>query len=239
MTEFSDPTPPTDPQREPQPPRRRRALWAIAILLLTVLAGGTIWGWRFVQYQLAPLLSEELGKLLERPIEVGELDRVSLTHVRFGESQVLPSEDQPSQASIEAVHVGFNLVSLLWSRTLPLDVRLEEVDVTIPQLEDGNWATTDIREPGEPGFIQIQLNRIRIDGGSLTVIPQPKPEFNASQPLPNGETPEEETTVNLLDWQPSAESSTERSTERSTDISPNIATTLSTDRSNDISSIDS
>ncbi|WP_159787910.1 hypothetical protein [Sodalinema gerasimenkoae] len=239
MTEFSDPTPPTDPQpdpqREPQPPRRRRALWAIAILLLTVLAGGTIWGWRFVQYQLAPLLSEELGKLLERPIEVGELDRVSLTHVRFGESQVLPSEEQPSQASIEAVHVGFNLVSLLWSRTLPLDVRLEAVDVTIPQLEDGNWATTDIREPGEPGFIQIQLNRIRIDGGSLTVIPQPKPEFNPSEPLPNGETPEEETTVNLLDWQPSAESSTERST----DISPDIATTLSTDRSNDISSIDS
>lgn len=207
MTEFSDPTPPTDPladpQREPQPPRRRRALWAIAILVLTVLAGGTIWGWRFVQYQLAPLLSEELGQLLERPIAVGELEGVSLGHVRFGESQVLPSEDQPSHANIEAVHVGFNLLSVLWSRTLPVEVRLEEVDVTIPQLEDGNWATTDIRPPGEPGFIQIQLNRIRVDGGSLTVIPQPKPEFNASDSLPDSEPSEEETRVNLMNWQPS------------------------------------
>ncbi|KPQ31480.1 MAG: hypothetical protein HLUCCO16_21820, partial [Phormidium sp. OSCR] len=174
MTEF-----PTTPPSEPQPPRqpRRRVLWAIIILVLTLVAGGTLWAWRFVQVQLAPLLSEELGQLLERPIEVGELETVSLGHVRFGDSRVLPSDSQPSEADIEAVHVGFNLLSLLWSQTLPLDVRLEDVDITIPQLDDGNWATTDIRPAGEPGLIKIQLNRIEIDGGRLTVEPQPKPEF--------------------------------------------------------------
>lgn len=185
MTEF-----PTTPPSEPQPPRqpRRRVLWAIAILILTLVAGGSLWAWRFVQVQLAPLLSQELGKLLERPIEVGELEGVSLGHVRFGDSRVLPSDSQPSEAEIEAVHVRFNLFSLLWSQTLPLDIRLEEVDVTIPQLDDGNWATTDIRPAGEPGFIQIQLDRIEIDGGRLTVEPQPKPEFQSPEPETESET---------------------------------------------------
>lgn len=188
MTEF-----PTTPPSEPQPPRRprRRVLWAIAILLLTLVAGGSLWAWRFVQFQLAPLLSEELGKLLERPIEVGELEGVSLGHVRFGDSRVLPSDSQPSEAEIEAVHVGFNLLSLLWSQTLPLDVRLEEVDVTIPQLDDGNWATTDIRPAGEPGLIKIQLNRIEVDGGRLTVEPQPKPEFQTPDLEPETEAESE------------------------------------------------
>jgi translocation and assembly module TamB len=87
--------------------------------------------------------------------------------------------------------VRFNLLSLLWSQTLPLDIRLEDVDVTIPQLDDGNWATTDIRPAGEPGLIKIQLNRIEIEGGQLTVEPQPKPEFQSPEPETEPETESE------------------------------------------------
>ncbi|MBO9998634.1 MAG: translocation/assembly module TamB [Cyanobacteria bacterium SID2] len=172
MTDPSE----TNPQSESQPPKKRFPKWrlTLAVLLLTGVAGSWWWGWRFVHLQLAPLLSRELAKLFDRPVRVGDLESFSLTHVRFGTSQIPETPEHPSSAELDAVSVRFNPLSIVWGRTLNLDISIEDPQLTLSETRDGQWVTTQIRTGGEPGFVKIQLNSIEVRNGTVTLQAQPK-----------------------------------------------------------------
>ncbi|MEB3294075.1 MAG: hypothetical protein VKJ24_13025, partial [Synechococcales bacterium] len=92
------------PEQEQTPPPRRRK-WRRFVVPIGVLAvtGWGLWrGDRFVREELAPLVQESLSKQLKRPVQVGQLERYSLTSLRLGNSGISATATDPDNASVEA-----------------------------------------------------------------------------------------------------------------------------------------
>lgn len=144
--------------------------------LLLVGAGGAWRGWVWLQSNLTPWLETELSKALQRPVELGDLERLTLSGVRVGPSQIPATDTSPDSLALQAVEVNINPRDLL-RRELNLDVILEQVDLYLEQSAEGEWATLDLELP-EPGedvdrdpWITVQPNTVRLREGRLILVP--------------------------------------------------------------------
>lgn len=185
---------PSHPDPEPRPQPRRWWLRALllggGVTLIGLVAVGW-WAWRFIHEQLAPLVSENLSKTFDRPVEVGPLEQVWLDQLTFGESAIPATATDRDRATVESVQVQFNLLELLWDRTLSLDVTLVRPQVYLQQDRDGVWIATQIQEgDSEEGPIKIELDTLRIQDGNAQLAPYG--EVESSQPVElDGSAPED------------------------------------------------
>ena len=155
-----------------KPPRKRRKWLAIAILLLLGSVGvGTAIGWYLIQKKLLPLVEVEAGKYLHRPVKLGDLQNVSLISARIGKSELPPTEDNPDRAVVEAVKVNFNLLPLLFKKTLPIEIILIQPDIYIEQDESRLWTPTDFgtEESGGDG-IKVDVETIQLRQADITLV---------------------------------------------------------------------
>lgn len=159
LFEFQSMTQSPDPNNRPETPARRR-FWLtllnrfglpIAVVGAVGIAGGIWYGTRFVQNDLAPLVQQSLSELLDRPVELGRVESFSLSGLRFGKSAVPATPGDRDRASVEGVEVEFNLLQLLLTRKLNLDVTLLQPDVYLDQDKDGVWVKTQIKAQEERG----------------------------------------------------------------------------------------
>ncbi|MBW4441188.1 MAG: translocation/assembly module TamB domain-containing protein [Plectolyngbya sp. WJT66-NPBG17] len=173
-----------DPNNRPETPTRRR-LWLtllsragipIAVLSALGIGGGLWYGSKFVQQDLAPLLERNLSELLDRPVDLGQVEGFSLSGLRFGKSSIPATPNDRDQASVEGVEIGFNLLQLLLTRKLNLDITLIQPDVYLDQEKDGVWVKTQIKAQEQQGLIQTELQQIRFKDGNLELDAFPKPE---------------------------------------------------------------
>lgn len=172
-----------DPEQNPRPRRRlaRVLLLGGGIALIGATAAGW-WAWRFINQQLAPLVSNELSKTFDRPVQVGAVQSVWLNQLTFGESTVPPTPTDSDRLTVEAVRVRFNLLELLWDRTLSLDVTLVRPNAYIAQDAEGLWITTQIQQgDGEEGPISIELDTLRVQAGTAQLAAYG--EVESSQPV--------------------------------------------------------
>ncbi|MBE9012146.1 translocation/assembly module TamB domain-containing protein [Pseudanabaenaceae cyanobacterium LEGE 13415] len=172
-----------DPNNRPETPARRR-LWLvllgrvgvpIAILSALGLGAGLWYGSKFVQNDLAPLVEQNLSELLDRPVDLGQVEGFSLTSLRFGKSSIPATPNDRDRASVEGVEVNFNLLQLLLTRTLNLDITLLQPDVYLDQDKDGVWVKTQIKAQEQQGLIKTQLDEIRFRDGNVELDAFPKP----------------------------------------------------------------
>lgn len=172
-----------DPNNRRETPARRQ-LWLmllgrvglpIAVLGALGIAGGIWYGSKFVQEDLAPLVQRNLSELLDRPVELGRVESFSLTGLRFGKSAVPATENDRDRASVEKVEVGFNLVQLLLTRKLNLDVTLVQPAVYLDQEKNGVWVKTQIKSQEQEGLIKTELQRIRFKDANVELDAFPKP----------------------------------------------------------------
>ncbi|MDV2994283.1 MAG: hypothetical protein N4J56_003937 [Chroococcidiopsis sp. SAG 2025] len=165
MSNFTEPET-EDSRQSPRPNRLKNILFsrttvAIGVPILVGVAAGAWWINRFIYEQLSPLVEKNLSQTLKRPIKVGRVERFGLTGLRLGATSVPATATDPDTASIEAVEVNYNPLSVLLTRTLPLDVTLVNPKVYVQQDTQGRWVNTDIATGGEAGGpIQIALNRL-------------------------------------------------------------------------------
>lgn len=176
-------TQPPDPNNRSQN-RSSRRLWLlllgrVGVPLLIVggaaIAGGIWYGWRFVNQDLAPLVQRNLSQLLNRPVELGQVEQVSFNRLRFGKSAIPPTAIDRDRANVDGVEVGFNPWQLLFTRTLQLDVTLVNPDVYLDQNQDGVWVQTELQPQDETGLIKTELDKIRFRDGNLELDAFPKP----------------------------------------------------------------
>jgi translocation and assembly module TamB len=170
--------PPASPPTPPSPARRGRdwRRWGLVLLVLSAGgAGGAWWLWVFVHEQLAPLISTSLTKELNRPVQIGALQRLSLSSVRFGSTAMPATPTDPDRATVEAVEVKFNPWQLIWQRRLPLNVTLINPQAYLEQDDAGLWVGTKLNPPKEKGAIEIQLNQLRLENAAIEFSPKPKP----------------------------------------------------------------
>ena len=162
----SSPDPSSPEPNRPQRPLWSRLLWLGGGLSLLGVSAGGWWAWRFVQTQLAPLVSENLAQTFDRPVQVGPVEGIWLNQLSFGPSTVPATATDADRVKIESVKVNFNLLELLWHRTLSLDVTLVRPDIYLAQDKDGLWIATKIKaSTEEPGPIKIELGRLSVKDG--------------------------------------------------------------------------
>ena len=102
------------------------------------------WGTQvLVKKKLTPFLENQIGKIIERPIDLGELKSFALNGVEFGKTVIPPTATDPDKVAVEGVKVGFNIIPVLFRRTLPLDVALIQPDIYLEQEQDGEWINLD------------------------------------------------------------------------------------------------
>ena len=173
----NSPQPQPDPRTPSRPwgPLIKKASLTVGTLLLVGGAAGAVYGWYFLMNELSPLVSEQLTKLIKRPVAVGPVQGFSLSSITLGESSVPPTATDPDRATIERVEVSFNLWKFLRSRTLALDVTLIAPDIYLEQTQEGVWLETTLHPTDdEPGPITVEVDAIRLRSGYLVLVPSPE-----------------------------------------------------------------
>lgn len=138
--------------------RNRRRIWATTGLTLGAIAalgaaGAAWWAWIFVNERLSPWLTEVLTDSLDRPVALGEVERVSLTGIQFGPSAVPATVTDPDELYVESINVRFNLLQLL-GRQLRPQINLNGVRAYVEQNERGDWVDVEIDLGGDDEGIE-------------------------------------------------------------------------------------
>ena len=164
-------------------------LWLGGIFLVS-LGGGLSYGYFLLQQRLTPLIDKELTNLLNRPVEVGQVNGVSFTGVRLGQSAIPATKVDPDRLTAKGVDVAFNLLTLLTHRELNLNVTLIEPNLYLEQDEQKNWLSTKLDSSTGESTLKVNLQTIRFKDADLTLIARSKtgqkPSVQAS--IPSGTT---------------------------------------------------
>jgi translocation and assembly module TamB len=160
--------------------KNRKRLW---LLLLSrgglafgglLLVGISVGIWRlqnFIQQDLAPLVEKNLTTIIDRPLELGEVEGFTLSGVKFGVSSIPATATDTDKVKADAIEVGFDPLQLLFNRRLKLDVTLVNPVGYIDQDEQGRWITTKIVLPEEPGPIDIEVEKVSLRNGNVALMP--------------------------------------------------------------------
>ncbi|MEB3121911.1 MAG: translocation/assembly module TamB domain-containing protein [Snowella sp.] len=159
---------------------RRNLFWGMGGVGLLLLGGSIAYGHYFVQTQIAPLVENRLGDLINRPVKIGAVQAVSFHHIRFGQTEFLPTSNDRDRASLEALEISFNPLQWLVSRKLNLNVTAIQPKAYLEQGKTGNWLLTPIDkiDPSHP----IQLDRLNLEKAQLTVRAR-NPQGNFQNPV--------------------------------------------------------
>ncbi|MDS3862178.1 translocation/assembly module TamB domain-containing protein [Thermosynechococcaceae cyanobacterium BACA0444] len=174
--------------------RSRLVAWRRPIFVglgLTVATlGGLGWrAWIYINTELSPQIAHRVASILQRPVELGAVERVSLTSIRFGPSAI------PAQAGTEAetkggdrdnatvagIEVGFNIWEVFISRNLNLDLTLERPLLQVFQEADGRWIDTEIAPIETPKLFRTQTITVRVTDAQAIVIPYQQAPIHISQ----------------------------------------------------------
>jgi translocation and assembly module TamB len=174
-------------QPEPRPNRRwRRTVLQVSLVMagLTFVAGaaGAWWVWIFIQQRLSPLVAHNLSQTLNRPLQLGAVERVTLGGLRFGASALPPTPTDRDRVTLDAVEVKFDLFKVLWSRRIGLNVTLIHPDIFVDQTPDGRWISTQITTQSGRSPIKTDLDTIRVEDATITLSPSPRVSARAKEP---------------------------------------------------------
>lgn len=161
-----------NPNSESILPRRRRLkrilLWGGMGCGVTLLAVGTTASW-LIRYRLAPIISNVLEGILQRPVDVGPLERFTLNSIRFGHSSIPPTATDTDRGEATAVEVNFSLLSLFKPK-VKLDITIVNPNIYIEQNSSGNWIDTQLKlDPNPP--ITLVFRTIGIENAQINLMP--------------------------------------------------------------------
>ena len=157
-------------------PNRLAQRASVALGGFTVIVGGIgggigiSQGPAYIRDTLIPQISQELSHSLSRPVELGEVEHLSLTSVRLGPSEIPAIAADADRVAMEAVEVRFNLLEALNSRTIGLDVTLVNPRIYLDQNAAGDWIETDLQIQDEE---LITIKHLRIKNGAIVLAPDP------------------------------------------------------------------
>lgn len=146
------------------------------VVAIATLGSLGYWGLdSLVKKKLSPVLETQIGKFIERPIDIGEVESFSLTGIEFGKTILPPTATDPDKVLVEGLKVGFNLFSVLFRRTLPIDVTLTQPNIYLEQEQDGEWINLDFLAPDpdkeeKDPLIYFDVD-IDIEEANITAVP--------------------------------------------------------------------
>ena len=146
--------------------------------VIAIAALGSLGYWGLdvlVKKKLPPFLETQIGNIIERPIDLGEVKGFSLSGIEFGKTVIPPTSTDPDKVTVEGVKVGFNVLPVLFRRTLPLNVTLTQPDIYLEQEQDGEWVNLDFlasdpnKEKKDP-LLYFDVD-IDVEQADITAVP--------------------------------------------------------------------
>jgi translocation and assembly module TamB len=117
------------------------------------------------------MVEKNITRLLNRPLNLGQVESFSFNGLRFGASKVPATPTDPDRVSIEAVDVAFNPLKLILNRTLELEITLLKPDVYIEQDKQRVWVSTQLQTL-EKGAIDVKLQALRVRDANVVLVPR-------------------------------------------------------------------
>lgn len=155
-------------------PGRRSVLSRLGLVCggLVIAGGisGTSWGTSYVQAELVPKISQALSQAIDRPLELGAVEQVSLTGVRFGATNLPATPTDADHIQVKAIDIRFKPMQALRNQQLLLTVTLVEPTAFIDQNPAGDWLNLELEFDDEAN---VEIDQIRLENGTLTLAPQP------------------------------------------------------------------
>ncbi|MEL7223354.1 MAG: hypothetical protein AAGL17_00495, partial [Cyanobacteria bacterium J06576_12] len=164
----------------PEPPHRPRRLWKILLRLgigfgSLVTVGGVVfyvWGDRLVTNLLLPRVATILDETIERPVEMGDVESLSLWGVKLGKTVIPPTETDASSVTVDGIEISIGLRSLLSQRIIKSNVVLIRPDVSLIQGEDGEWLELTLPEPSEEEPpVELEIQSIKVQDAIISAVP--------------------------------------------------------------------
>lgn len=167
---------PMNNEPDPRRPRRLRRLLIWGGIGVGVGALGTWFAaaW-FIRNRLAPIVATQLENLLQRPVEVGQIQPFTFTEptkIRVGPSAIPPTETNPNNASVEAIDIRLAVFPLLFQQIVNVDVDLVGLEAYLEEGSDGGWIRTELKTGGDPP-IQLEYGNINVKAADANIDLQP------------------------------------------------------------------
>ena len=148
---------------------------AVGLIALASLGGIAYLGLDFwVKRNLPSIIESQASKILNRPVEVGKVKSFSLIGITLDSVSVPATATDRDHVTIDGIRVSFNLLPVIFRRTLPLAVTVIQPQVYLEQEADGSWLNLDLPQaPGEevPRFLDLST---KIQQGDMTIVPYAK-----------------------------------------------------------------
>ncbi|MBR8826513.1 MAG: translocation/assembly module TamB domain-containing protein [Gomphosphaeria aponina SAG 52.96 = DSM 107014] len=130
-------------------------------------------GKAFVKENIPNWVEPLLTQTLKREVTIGEVQSLSLNHIELGPVNIPPTPTDPDRVSLQKIEVDFNLLPLLFKRTLPAQVKLTEINGYVEQDAQGNWVDLQLEKGGDPPPINLDL-KVEINDAALSLLPYEK-----------------------------------------------------------------
>ncbi len=183
-------TPPELPASPPPelPPQNHHSAqrirpWVIGSAIVgsgLVAAGGFGYmaGSQWIRAELPSIIETELSQTINRDVQVGNIEEVSLTGIRVGPSIIPPAPDNPNSLIIPSIKINFNPLQVLTkglaTRTLPIEITIVQPQIYAKQDAQGQWINLDLKdEDEEPTELPVNLDaKIRLQEATVELLPQ-------------------------------------------------------------------
>lgn len=157
------------PSKQPRPLLAQIGLVCGGLAIAGGISGAS-WGTSYVQAELVPKISQALSESIDRPLELGAVEQVSITGIRFGETHLPATDTDADTIKAKAIDIRFNPVQALRNQQLLLTVTLIEPTAFIDQNAAGDWLNLELEFDDEA---KVEIDQIRLENATLTLAPQP------------------------------------------------------------------
>ncbi|XHU95545.1 MAG: hypothetical protein JJP05_07445 [cyanobacterium endosymbiont of Rhopalodia gibba] len=142
---------------------------AIGLASVTIVIIGYTGLRLFLQKYLPPWLEKQVSYLINRPVDIDELQGFSLTRLYLGSTSVPQTSDHPNQLTASRVVVHFDPIAVLFKRTLVIKIVPEDVEVELHQYSEGDLLKGEITDEIIPLKLDLTFD---ITNVFINVFPQ-------------------------------------------------------------------
>ncbi|MEO0870243.1 MAG: hypothetical protein AAFY17_17785, partial [Cyanobacteria bacterium J06642_11] len=170
MSNSSNLTPSEQPPHRPYLSLLLKIGAAFGVIVALGSMAAAIWGKRVINGRILPLVEAEIEEVLERPIELGDVERLSLSGIQLGETTIPATETDESSVQVDQVSVQVDVRSLLFDKTLKPHIVLVRPDLSLVQDNNGQWLELSLPDTAdEEPAITTELQTIEIQDARVSI----------------------------------------------------------------------
>jgi translocation and assembly module TamB len=152
---------------------KRPSTLIIGVTTLALGAVGYTGAKILIAQKLPPIIEEQLNNVLDRPVKVGSLDNISLSGAEVKDFLIPATGNDSDFVKIPDIKVAFQILPVIFRRTLPVEITLIKPEIYLDQDKQGNWVK--LKPNTKPGEESIYVDtKVNVEEGKITVVPYQK-----------------------------------------------------------------